>query len=70
MKKRLQKGRKFSILAEVFGVAILHVVPEISVTRLDLVGIYELLKLQNGSVERGRVDGISRRIAQMSGDLV
>jgi hypothetical protein len=45
LQKRLQRARKFLSLVEVFGPFVLNVVPEISVSRLDMVKLDDLYKL-------------------------
>ncbi|GFZ44318.1 hypothetical protein JCM24511_02040 [Saitozyma sp. JCM 24511] len=42
LKKRLQRGRKFLLLATIFRTNVLHAVPEVSVRRLELVSLEEL----------------------------
>src|SRR3954451_9315758 len=37
LKKRLQRGRKFLLLAKALGIDVLYAVPEVSVTRLDAI---------------------------------
>jgi hypothetical protein len=41
----LQRARKFLLLVDVFGPFVLNVVPEISVSRLDMVKLDDLYKL-------------------------
>jgi hypothetical protein len=45
LQKRLQRARKFLLLVDVFGPFVLNVVPEISVSRLDMVKLDDLYKL-------------------------
>jgi hypothetical protein len=63
LKKRLQRGRKSLLLVTIFGMNVLHAVPEVSVRRLDLVSLEELKKLATGSVETVRVKRILGRMA-------
>ncbi len=62
LKKRLQRSRKFYILAHVFGTTILHAPPEISVTRIDKVGISDLSRHSTGSVEASKVKVIVEKM--------
>jgi hypothetical protein len=53
LQKRLQRARKFLLLVDVFGPFVLNVVPEVSVSRLDMIKLDDLLKLDgNGSNEQ------------------
>jgi hypothetical protein len=55
LQKRLQRARKFLSLIDVFGPFVLNVVPEISVSRLDMVKLDDLYKLDgNGLNEQVR----------------
>jgi hypothetical protein len=55
LQKRLQRARKFLLLVDVFGPFVLNVVPEISVSRLDLVKLDDLYQLdRNRSNEQVR----------------
>jgi hypothetical protein len=55
LQKRLQRARKFLSLVDVFGPFLLNVVPEISVSRLDMVKLDDLYKLDgNGLNEQVR----------------
>jgi hypothetical protein len=55
LQKRLQRARKFLLLVDIFGPFVLNVVPEISVSRLDMVKLDDLYKLDgNGLNEQVR----------------
>jgi len=55
LQKRLQRARKFLLLVEIFGPFVLNVVPEVSVSRLDLIKLNDLQKLVgDGSNEQVR----------------
>jgi len=51
----LQRARKFLLLVDTFGPFVLNVVPEISVSRLDIVKLDDLLKLDG--------DGLNEQVA-------
>jgi hypothetical protein len=55
LRKRLQRARKFVILVDIFGEQVLQWVPEISVSRLDVVRQEDLQKIAAGSIEQKRV---------------
>lgn len=61
LQKRLQRARKFVILVEIFDKQVLQWVPEISVSRLDLVRIEDLQKIATGSIEQKRVQDIKAK---------
>ncbi len=69
LEKRLQQGRKFCVLADVFGTSILHAVPEVSVTRLDVVSLKALMRLQTGSMEQIKVKAILSRMGSWVASL-
>jgi hypothetical protein len=55
LQKRLQRARKFVLVVEIFGTFVLNVVPEVSVSRLDLIKLDDLQKLVGaGSSEQVR----------------
>ena len=58
LQKRLQRARKFVILVDVFGEQALQWVPEISVSRLDLLRLEDLQKMATGSIEQKRIQVI------------
>jgi len=62
LQKRLQRARKFVILVDVFGERVLQLVPEISVSRLDLVRLEDLQKIASGSIEQKRVQNIKNKL--------
>jgi hypothetical protein len=51
-------SRKFVVLVDVFGEQALQWVPEISVSRLDIVRSEDLQKIVTGSIEQKRVQAI------------
>ena len=65
LQKRLQRARKFLSLVDVFGPFVLNVVPEISVSRLDMVKLDDLHKLDdNKSNEQVRLIGRKLELAE------
>jgi hypothetical protein len=55
LQKRLQRAGKFLLLIEVLGPFVLNVVPEVSVSRLNLIKLDDLQKLViDGSNEQVR----------------
>jgi len=62
LQKRLQRARKFVIIVDIFGEQVLQWVPEISVSRLDLVRLEDLQKIASGSIEQKRVQIIKNRL--------
>jgi hypothetical protein len=58
LQKRLQRARKFVILVDVFGEQASQWVPQISVSRLDIVRLEDLQKIATGSIEQKRVQAI------------
>jgi len=62
LQKRLQRARKFVILVDVFGEQALQWVPEISVSRLDIVRLEDLQKIATGSIEQKRVQAIKDKL--------
>jgi len=61
LQKRLQRARKFLLLVEVFGPFVLNVIPEVSVSRLDLIKLDDLQKLL-GDTSNEQVRSIVRRL--------
>ena len=61
LQKRLQRARKFLLLVDVFGPFVLNVVPEVSVSRLDMVKLDDLLKLV-GDGSNDQVASIVRKL--------
>jgi len=62
LQKRLQRARKFVILVDVFGEQALQWVPEISVSRLDVVRLEDLQKIATGLLEQKRVQAIKDKV--------
>lgn len=50
------------ILVDIFGEQVLQWVPEISVSRLDLVRLEDLQKIASGSIEQKRVQIIRNKL--------
>jgi hypothetical protein len=65
LKKRLQRGRKFYMVSEFFGTVALSAAPQVSVTRLDGVGIEVLRGLLNGTVSNDMVVAVQLKLAQV-----
>jgi hypothetical protein len=55
LRKRLQRARKFVTLVDIFGEQVLQWVPEVSVSRLDVVRHEDLQMIATGSIEQKRV---------------
>jgi hypothetical protein len=55
LRKRLQRARKLVTLVDIFGEQVLQWVPEISVSRLDVVRQEDLQMIAAGSIEQRRV---------------
>ena len=51
------------ILVDVFGEQALQWVPEISVSRLDIVRLEDLQKIATGSIEQKRVRAIKNKLS-------
>jgi hypothetical protein len=64
LRKRLQRARKFVTLVDIFGEQVLQWVPEISVSRLDVVRQEDLQKIAAGSIEQKRVLAIKARLPE------
>jgi hypothetical protein len=62
---RLQRGRKFYMVVELFGTVALSAAPQVSVTRLDGVGIEVLRGLLNGTVSNDMVVAVQLKLAQV-----
>jgi hypothetical protein len=62
LRKRLHRARKFVTLVDIFGEQVLQWVPEISVSRLDVVRQEDLQMIAAGSVEQKRVLAIKARL--------
>jgi hypothetical protein len=59
LKKRLQRGRKYSYLVEIFGMAVLHAAPVVCVTRVDTVKLEDLRAMFSQSLNSVRVKRIT-----------
>jgi hypothetical protein len=57
----LQRARKFLLLVEVFGPFVLNVVPEVSVSRLDLIKLDDIQKLLDDTSNE-QVRSVVRRL--------
>jgi hypothetical protein len=57
----LQRARKFLSLVDVFGPFVLNVVPEVSVSRLDMVKLDDLYKLDSNGLNE-EVRSIVRKL--------
>jgi len=55
-------GEKFVILVSVFGDQTLQWIPEISVSRLDLLRLEDLQKMAIGSIEQKNIQAIKNRL--------
>lgn len=62
LQKRLQRARKFALLVTVFGESVLLFVPDVSVTRVDLIKMGDLQKFAGGSFEQERIKEIKDKI--------
>jgi hypothetical protein len=62
LKKRLQRACKFFLLVQVFGSNVLHVAPEVSVTRLDALKLSDLQKLADQAEGSPKVQEILYRM--------
>jgi hypothetical protein len=61
LQKRLQRARKFLLLVDVFGPFVLNVIPEVSVSRLDMVKLDDLYKLDGNGSDK-QVGSIVRKL--------
>jgi hypothetical protein len=57
----LQRARKFLLLVDVFGPFVLNVIPEVSVSRLDMVKLDDLYKLDGNGSDK-QVGSIVRKL--------
>ena len=64
LKKRLQRGKKFFTLCKVLGSQVLGFVPEICVSRIDLIKLSELRELREQGEEKAKVNEILKSMAQ------
>jgi hypothetical protein len=65
LKKRLQRGRKFCMVVDLFGTIALNAAPQVSVTRLDSVGIEVLRGLLDGTIGHDMVVAVQLKLAQI-----
>ena len=49
--KRLQRGHKFCLLVDMFGIIMLQAVPAESVTKLEKITIGKLVRMRRGCLE-------------------
>jgi hypothetical protein len=61
LQKRLQRARKFLLLVDIFGMAVLNSVPEVSVSRVDVLRMEELRSLADGSCMKMEVESIRQK---------
>ena len=61
LQKRLQRARKFVLLVEIFGPFVLNIVPEVSVSRLDLIKLDDLQEVV-GAGSNEQVRSIVRKL--------
>ncbi|KAJ9091913.1 hypothetical protein QFC21_007026 [Naganishia friedmannii] len=61
LQKRLQRARKFSLLVDTFGMSVLNSVPEVSVSRVDVLPMEELRSLADGSCMKKEVESIRQK---------
>jgi hypothetical protein len=61
LQKRLQRARKFLLLVDTFSVSVLNSVPEVSVSRLDVLRMEELRSLADGSCMKTEVESIRQK---------
>jgi hypothetical protein len=67
LQKRLQRARKFLLLVDVFGMSVLDSVPEVSVSRVDVLRMEELRSLADGSCLKAEVDSIRQKQDSLKG---
>ena len=48
-RKRIERARKFFLLQETFGMAVLHIVPEVCVTKVDRLPWKELERIEENT---------------------
>jgi hypothetical protein len=61
LQKRLQRARKFLLLVDIFGMAVLNSVPEVSLSRVDVLRMEELRSLADGSCMTMEVASIRQK---------
>ncbi|GHJ89531.1 hypothetical protein NliqN6_5933 [Naganishia liquefaciens] len=69
LQKRLQRARKFLLLVDAFGMSVLDSVPEVSVSRVDVLRMEELRSLADGSCMQAEVDSIRQKQDSLKGML-
>jgi hypothetical protein len=67
LKKRLQRGRKYSYLVEIFGMAVLHAAPVVCVTRMVTVKLEDLKTMVSRSLDSVRVKRITKKLIGLLG---
>jgi hypothetical protein len=67
LQKRLQRARKFLLVVDAFGLSILDSVPEVSVSRVDVLRMEELRSLVDGSCMKTEVESIRRKQDSLKG---
>jgi hypothetical protein len=67
LKKRLQRGRKYNYLVEIFGMAVLHAAPVVCVTRMDAVKLEDLKAMIIRSLDSVRVKRITMNLIGLLG---
>lgn len=63
LRKRLQRSRKYSTLVDIFGQWILDVVPQVCVSRLDVIRSEDLEAIRRDPLEADRIKRIRACIA-------
>ncbi|KAJ9091919.1 hypothetical protein QFC21_007032 [Naganishia friedmannii] len=61
LQKRLQRARKFLLPVDTFGMSVLSSVPEVSVSRMDVLKMEELRSLADGSCMKMDVESIRQK---------
>jgi hypothetical protein len=67
LQKRLQRARKFLLLVDAFGMSVLDSVPEVSVSRVDVLRMEELRSLADGSCMKKEVESIRQKQDSLKG---
>jgi hypothetical protein len=67
LQKRLQRARKFLLLVDAFGMSVLDSVPEVSVSRVDVLRMEELRSLADGSCMQAEVNSIRQKQDSLKG---
>ncbi|KAJ9091664.1 hypothetical protein QFC21_007139 [Naganishia friedmannii] len=66
LQKRLQRARKFLLLVDTFGMSVLNSVPEVSVSRVDVLRMEELRSLADGLCMEKEVESIRHKLDSSS----